>query len=204
MNNTFGGCFTDYNNNEASQIKSFNGAYDFLNINFQLNKSLNDKRDYCYKKFKQMIDNNTTPEEANEIADELYVNYFDFIYDLKTILKYVSQGYHAYEIGNEDPSIRKAVAIYGVEQDRLELINDKSVSVRLAIVKYGNEITRELLKNDKSKRVLAEIYKHTNNDELRNYVFTKNKLYPSMIKAVLSSNTTNKNHISKCKLLKNK
>ena len=148
--------------------------------------------------------NNLYNYHKQEDADYLYDVYFNYV-DIERqilILKYTSNRNHMSEIENSDPVIRKTIAQYGTNENRLMLINDKSANVRSAVAQYCDDKMRELLKDDKSKRVLAKIYKYTKSDELRNYVFAKNKICPSMIGSVLSSNTTNKKHIVKSKMYK--
>ncbi len=149
-------------------------------------------------KFYYMIANNNS-----DYADELYLNQFKHftIYDQITILKHVSHINLSCETINPLWMIRKAVAIYGTDQDRWDLIDDESANVRSVIATCGTEAQREYLKDDESKQVRSAIYKMAETDELRDHVFNGKKIYPSMIKSVLSSDTTNKKHIAKCKLL---
>ncbi|GBQ91161.1 hypothetical protein [Gluconobacter albidus] len=149
-------------------------------------------------KFFYILSNNNS-----DYADDLYLNHFRHfpIDDRITILKYVSHNNLSNETINALWMIRKVVAIYGTEQDRWDLIDDESANVRSAIATYGTEAQREYLKDDKSKQVRSAIYKMAETDELRDHVFNGKKIYPSMIKSVLSSDTKNKKHIAKCKLL---
>jgi len=149
-------------------------------------------------KFYYMIVNS-----SSDYADELYLKSFDsFDIDSKmTILKHVSMNYLSLEISNPLWIIRKIIAHYGTEQDRWDLIDDDSANVRTTIATYGTEAQRGYLKNDESKQVRSAIYKMAETDELRDHVFNGKKIYPSMIRSVLSSDTTNKKHIAKCKLL---
>ena len=56
-------------------------------------------------------------------------------------------------INDDDPSVRKAVAIYGNDKHRDQLVNDDYWGVRYAVAQYGNDKHRDQLLSDDHWRV---------------------------------------------------